>query len=151
VNVPRPDEIVAEMVRLVRPGGFVALHEADSATQRCDPPHPAQDRLLALLAAYAERNGIDRTIGVRVPRLLREHGLEDVRVHPIVHAYPPGHGRRNLLLDFVANARSRLLEAGLVEAGELDALVAAMRRHLDDPGTLVLSSLFLQAWARKPG
>jgi ubiquinone/menaquinone biosynthesis C-methylase UbiE len=32
VNVPEPEEILAEMLRLVRPGGFVALHEADSAS-----------------------------------------------------------------------------------------------------------------------
>lgn len=35
VNVPRPEEIVAEMVRLTKPGGIIALHEPDSTTQRC--------------------------------------------------------------------------------------------------------------------
>ena len=99
VNVPKPEEIVAEMVRLVRPGGFVALHEADSTTQRCDPPHRAQDRLLQILAAYAEMNGIDRAIGLRAPRVLRDAGLVDVDTHPLVHVYPPGHGRRMLVLD----------------------------------------------------
>jgi hypothetical protein len=28
-------------------------------------------------------------------------------------------------------------------------LTAALRSHLDDPGTLVISSLFLQVWGRK--
>jgi SAM-dependent methyltransferase len=151
VNVPRPEEIVAEMVRLVRPGGFVALHEPDATTQRCDPPHPAFARLVELLGAYGERNGIDRSIVLRVPRMLRAHGLVDVGVTPIVHVYPAGHGRRMLLLDFVANARARILEAGLIDADELDALTAALRSHLEDPGTLVVSSLFLQTTARKPG
>ena len=150
VNVPEPEQIVAELVRLVRPGGFVALHEPDSSTQRCDPPHPAQTRLLALLDRYAAMNGIDRAIGLRTPRLLREAGLQDVRVNPVVHVYPLEHGRRMLVLDFVANARARLLEQGLIDAGELDTLTAALRRHLEDPGTLVVSSLFLQTWGRKP-
>ncbi len=150
VNVPHPEEIVAEMVRLVRPGGFVALHEADATTQRCDPPHPAQDRLIALLASYSERNGIDRSIGVRAPRMLRDAGVVDVRVHPLVHVYPPGHGRRHLVLEFVENARDRILEAGLIGSAELDAATAALRGHLADPGTLVVSSLFIQAWGRTP-
>ena len=150
VNVPEPEQIVAELVRLVRPGGFVALHEADSSTQRCDPPHPAQTRLIALLERYAAMNGIDRSIGLRAPRLLREAGLEAVRVNPLVHVYPPGHGRRMLVLDFVANARERVLEKSLIAATELDELTAALRRHLDDPDTLVVSSLFLQTWGRKP-
>ena len=150
VNVPEPGQIVAEMVRLVRPGGFVALHEPDSTAQRCDPPHPAQTRLLQLLETYAAMNGIDRSIGLRVPRLLREAGLLALRVNPLVHVYPREHGRRMLVLEFVANARSRILEKGLIGEAELDELTAALKRHLEDPGTLVVSSLFLQTWGRTP-
>jgi SAM-dependent methyltransferase len=151
VNVPKPEQILGEMVRLARPGGMVALHEADSTTQRIDPPHPAQDRLLDLISRYRRMNGMDASLGLRVPRMLREAGLTDVCVNPIVHAYPPGHGRRMLLLDFVGNVRSRALENGLIGERELDELVAALRAHLEDPGTLVVSGLFLQAWGRKPG
>jgi SAM-dependent methyltransferase len=150
VNVPEPEKIVEEMVRLVRRGGMVALHEPDSTTQRVHPPLSAQTRLLELLNRYAERNGIDRSIGLRVPRMLRDAGLVDVRVNSLVHAYPPGHGRRPMLLEFVENARVRLLDAGLIREVELDELTAALRRHLDDPGTLVVSSLFLQVWGRRP-
>jgi len=150
VNVPQPQQILAEMVRIVRPGGIVALHEPDSTTQRCEPPHPAQTRLLRILDAYAELNGIDRSVGLKVPRMLRECGLADVHVNPLVHVYPPNHGRRMLVLEFVENARSRILESGLAEAEELDEMTAALRRHLEDPGTLVVSSLFLQTWGRVP-
>jgi ubiquinone/menaquinone biosynthesis C-methylase UbiE len=38
VNVPKPELIVKEMIRLVRPGGTIALHEPDAVTQRYDPP-----------------------------------------------------------------------------------------------------------------
>jgi SAM-dependent methyltransferase len=150
VNVPQPEQLVAEMVRLVRPGGIVALHESDSTTQRCDPPHAAQTRLLEVLNAYAEMNGIDRCIGPRVPRMLRESGLVEVRVNPLVHVYPPDHGRRMLLLEFVENARPGILAKNLIEEVELDELTTALRRHLEDPRTLVVSSLFIQAWGRTP-
>jgi SAM-dependent methyltransferase len=149
VNVPEPEQLVAEMVRLVRSGGIVALHEPDSTTQRCDPPHPAQTRLLQLLNTYAEMNGIDRSIGLRVPRILRELGLVDVRTNALVHVYPPAHGRRLLLLEFVENARSRILDKELIGEVELNELTAALKRHLEDPRTLVVSSLFIQAWGRK--
>lgn len=149
-NVPQPEEVLAEMVRLVRPGGFVALHEPDPSAARCDPPLAEQVRLLELLKAYAQLHGIDRSIGLRVPRMLRELGLLDVQVHPFVDAYPPDHGRRMLLLDFVDNARERMLERGLVGVAELDDLTATVRRHFENPLTLVLSSLFLQTWGRVP-
>jgi SAM-dependent methyltransferase len=150
VNVPEPELLVREMVRLVRPGGVVALHEPDSTTQRCDPPLPAQTRLLQILNTYAELNGIDRTIGPRVPRLLREAGVVDVRVNALVHEYPLGHGRRMLLLEFVENARSRILDQKLIGEVELNELTAALKRYLEDPETLVLSSVFVQAWGRIP-
>jgi SAM-dependent methyltransferase len=149
-NVPRPEEIVAEMVRLVRPGGFIALHEPDPTTNRCDPPLEAQTRLLQILNTYAGLNGIDRSIGLRVPRMLRELGLLDVRVNPLVYIYPPGHGRRMLVLDFVENARDRILESTLIAEAELAELTAALRRHLENPSTLVVSSLFIQTWGRIP-
>src|SRR5262245_41815630 len=149
-NVPQPQEILAEMVHLVRPGGFIALHEPDPTTFRCDPPLAAQTRLLQVLSTYAELNGIDRSIGLRVPRMLRGLGPLEVRVNPLVHIYPPGHGRRMLLLDFVENARYRILERELIEEAEFDELTAVLRRHLENPSTLVVSSLFLQAWGRIP-
>jgi SAM-dependent methyltransferase len=148
VNVPQPEAIAAEMVRLVRPGGWVALHEADSTTQRCDPPLVAQERLIELMNEYARRNGIDRSIGLRAARLLRELGVRDVRVHPLVHVYPPGHGRRSLLVEFALNVRERIVESGLAGEAELDELIAAARRHVEAPDTLVVSSLFFQAFGR---
>ena len=151
VNVPDPEQIVAEMVRLVRPGGIVALYEADCIGQVVgDPPLPAWTRLFQLLNAYAELNGIDRFIGRRVPRLLRQAGLVDVCVNPVLHVYPPGHGRRMIMLEFVENVRDRILGNNLIGEPELNDLVGALRRHLEDPETLVLSSIYIQAWGRTP-
>lgn len=114
------------------------------------PPLAAQTHLLQILNTYTEMNGIDRSIGLRVPRMLRELGLFDVRVNPLVHVYPPGHGRRTLLLEFVENARKRILESELIAEAELDELTAALKQHLENPSTLVVSSLFLQSWGRVP-
>ena len=55
-----------------------------------------------------------------------------------------------LLLEFVENARSRILEKELIAEAELDELMAALRQHLENPSTLVVSSLFLQTWGRMP-
>ena len=150
VNVPRPEEVVAEMVALVRPGGVVAFHEADWTPHVCDPPLPAWNRLFDVLVAYSTLNGIDLFVGRRVPRMLRDAGLVDVRVNPLIHVYPPGHGRRTIFLGFAQNLRDRLLDQKLIGEGELDELLRDLKRHLDDPRTLVVSHMFFQAWGRKP-
>lgn len=149
-GAPNPEQLITEMVRLVRPGGVVALHEADATTQRYDPPLPAQTRLLHVLNTCAEMDGIDRAIGPKLPRMLRHAGLVAVRVHPLVHEYPPGYGRRWNLLEFVENVRGRILEKHLLGEGELNELAAVVKRYLDDPETLVLSPVFIQAWGHTP-
>jgi hypothetical protein len=90
--------------------------------------------------------GMDRAIGPKLSRMLRQAGLVEVRVNPVVHVYPPGYGRRLTLLEFIENVRGRILEKNLLSEGELNELTAAVKRYLEDPETLVLSSVFIQAW-----
>lgn len=150
VNVPRPEEIVAEAVALVRPGGWVAFHEVDWAACLCDPPSPAWDDLIALMHNYAALNGIDLWVGRKTPRLLRAAGLIDVQVNPLLHAYPLGHPRRNVMLDFAHNLSDRFLEQKLITEPALTALKHALVHHLNQAETLVLIGPYVQAWGRKP-
>jgi len=149
VNIPEPEHVVAEAVALVRPGGWIAFHEADWVAHVCDPPLEAWGELVDLFVAYSRRNGIDPFIGRRLARLLRDAGVEDVRVKPIIHVYPPGHGRRSILLDFAENLSERVVAEKMIDERRLINLKAALKHHLDDPQTLVVSHLFFQAWGRK--
>jgi len=150
VNVPQPEQIVAEAAALVRPGGWVAFHEADYVSHVCDPPLEAWTRLVQLLEAYSNANGIDPYIGRKLPRLLREAGLVEIGVNPIIHVYPPGHGRRLILLEFAENLSERILLQKMISERELTALKAELARHLANPDTLVVSHMFVQAWGHKP-
>ncbi|MDC0713775.1 methyltransferase domain-containing protein [Stigmatella sp. ncwal1] len=150
VNVPRPEEIAREMVALARPGGAVASHEADYLPHRCDPPCPAWDRLFELFQAHSRDHGVDLFVGSRSHRLLREAGLTDIQVRPLVSVYPKGHPRREIFVHFIQNVRTELLEAGRIEAKELDALMTELVAHLAREDVLVISHMFFQVWGRKP-
>jgi SAM-dependent methyltransferase len=150
VNVPQPERIVDEMAALVKPGGEVALHEADWGLNPYDPPLASWDRLLGVLMDYSKPNGIDLFVARRVPRMLRAAGLVEVQVNPIVRAYPVGDPRRGTILQFAENLRDRILGQGLISEAEFNESLATVKSHLDDPATLVLSFLNIQAWGRKP-
>jgi len=150
VNVPEPEKIVAEMTALVRSGGVVALHEADWSAHVCDPPLPAWDRLKQALVSYSEAKGIDLYIGRRIARMLRNAGLMDVQVNPLIHIYGPDHSRRPIFLQFVNNLHERIVAEGLISEAEFTECIASLERHLGEPETLVVSHLFIQAWGRKP-
>jgi SAM-dependent methyltransferase len=150
INVPEPVQVVAEMVRLARPGGQVACLEPDTEYALCYPPHPAITRISEIFPVVFARNGADPHIGRRVPELFRQAGLQDVDVEATVRVYPKGHSRRTILLDLVHSMRPQVLELGLARGAELDELDAAARAHLDDPHTVVMSHPFFLVWGRKP-
>jgi ubiquinone/menaquinone biosynthesis C-methylase UbiE len=150
VNIPEPEKVVSEMAALVRPGGVVALHEADWIAHVCDPPLQAWNRLRQVLDSYSEAKGMDLYVGRRVARMLRNAGLVDVHVNPLIHIYGPDHSRRPIFLQFVNNLRDRIVAEGLISQEEFEESVASLERHLGEPETLVVSHLFIQAWARKP-
>jgi SAM-dependent methyltransferase len=149
VNVPDPAELVAQMTRLARPGGWVASMEPDEAPW-CYPPHPAFDRVCEIFRVVFSRNGASLTIGRQVPELFRAAGLEVAGVEAVVQMYPVGHSRRMIRPDLLRSTRAQVVAMGLASEAELDELDAAARAHLEDPRTIVMSGLLFLVWARKP-
>jgi ubiquinone/menaquinone biosynthesis C-methylase UbiE len=150
INVPEPGEVVAEMVRLAKPGGYVASMEPDTEHVICYPPHDAFTRICEIFPLVAARNGADPEMGRRVPELFRNAGLEDVRAEVRTQLHPAGHSRRTIRLDLVRSMRPQIVEMGIATDSELDELDRAARSHLDDPRIVVMSGLLFLCWGRKP-
>lgn len=150
VNVPDPEQIVSEAAALTRLGGLIAFHEVDWAAMVCDPPLPAWNRLVELFITYSEKNGIDLFIGRKVPRLLRNAGLVDVCVNPLIHVYTSGDGGRRILLNFAENLRERIVAQKIVTEQTFTELTQAVKEHIENPETLIVWGPFLQVWGRKP-
>jgi SAM-dependent methyltransferase len=89
VTIPDPAEVVAEMVRLATPGGWVGGEEADGLFL-CQPSFPAWDRLTEAFLAVWAQDGADIHLGRRLPEMLRAAGLVDVGVTVRADAYPVG-------------------------------------------------------------
>jgi ubiquinone/menaquinone biosynthesis C-methylase UbiE len=150
ITIPEPATVVAEMVRLARPGGWVASLEPDTEYALCYPAHPAFDRIGDLFQAAFRRNGADPFIGRRLTELYREAGLDDIGVEVRAPIHPAGHTRRTIRLDLVRSMRPMILERGLADERELDELDRTAREHLANPNTLIMPSLFFLAWGRRP-
>jgi len=150
VTIPEPAEVLAEMVRLARPGGWVASQEPDVEHSLCYPPLPAWDRLSEIFLAAFTRAGADPHIGRRLTEMYRRAGLEDIEVQIHAAAYPAGHSRRTVIPDLVHSLRPVIAELGLASDGEMNEVDRAVRRHLDDPDTLMMPHLLAAVWGRKP-
>jgi len=149
VNVPQPEEVVAEMASITRPGGYVALEEVDWISWVCDPIHPAWTRLIEINAAIWRERGMDVNIGRRLPRMLTEAGLTDVQSKTHTPTFKRDHPYQYLLLAFSNINRQEMIDRGILTEAEFTELTESLRAHLDDPRTFVTWSLFCQAWGRK--
>lgn len=150
INLTEPAQVMAEMVRLAKPGGRVAVTEPDTEHALCYPPLPAFDRMGEIFRVALCRHGADPTIGRRAPELFRQAGLTGVGVESRTQMYAPGNSRRTVRLDLVRAMRPKLVEMGLASTEELDELDATIRPHLEDPRTVVMTGLLFLVWGRKP-
>jgi len=151
VNIPDPEQVVAEMARLVKPGGWIACEEADGGAMLCQPPHPAYSRLTDTFKTLYRHYGADIFIGRRLPELLDAASVLEIGVEARADVPPTGHPRRTVILDILQAMRTTITEQGLLTADELDRLDREARAHLADARTLVMPHLSFMAWGRKPG
>lgn len=149
-TVPEPAQVLAEMVRLARPGGWVASLEPDAEHSIYYPRHKAFDRLRELFVVGFTRNGADPLIGRRLGELYRQAGLEHVGLEARAGLYPPGHSRRTIAADLLRAMRPQILALGAADEAELDSLDTTIREHLENPDVVAMPNLTFLAWGRKP-
>lgn len=149
-TVPEPEQVLAEMVRLTRPGGWVASLEPDAEHSIYYPRHKVFDRLRELFIVVFSRNGADPLIGRRLGQLYRQAGLEDVGLEARAGLYPPEHSRRTIAADLIRAMHPQILALGAADAAELASLDTTVREYLENPDVVAMPNLLFLAWGRKP-
>lgn len=148
LNVQNPEEILLEMARIAKPGGVVAVQEPDAGAWNCDPPHPAFDSLRAAILSAYRRTGKDFSVGRRIARMLRNAGLDDVRVRATARVTHPGDYYHTFLLTIAGLVRNIIVQTGELTVDEFESYTAALRAHLEAPGTITCQPIMWQAWGR---
>lgn len=146
----QPGELLAEALRLARPGGVVAFQEPDTDTLECHPGHPAWDRLKAALQEGFACVGADTRLAKRLFRLFHQAGLGDVRYRPFLVGVTSGEPMTDYLPATIESIRGTLVGRGILSEAELDFALAACRQHLAKPDTVFRTFLTAQVWGRKP-
>jgi SAM-dependent methyltransferase len=150
VHVPERAQALTTMITALRPGGWLLVEEADPGLQplvcpdESGPEEELANKLKRAFRTVMAGRDVDLAFGRRLPRLLRNAGMVDVRSD----AYFPmgGPACNELERATVEQIREVLIAEGLATNDEI-------QRHLANVGTGKLdlaTSPMVSAWARKP-
>lgn len=150
VHVPQRQAALQAMVRALRPGGWLLIEEGDMSLQELLCPEDATpEQRLANRVGRARHDlsvqrGIDTSFGRKVPRLLREAGLEAINAEifaPLVSA-----ACNRLMAASLRQLREPLAVSGLATQEETAQLL-----HAVESGRLDLTTTpLISTSARKP-
>lgn len=152
-HVPNPGKALAEIRRVLRPGGVVALRDAINACIVIWPDEPLVRELADIIRRGAQRSGGNPDIGRELGTLLHAAGFEDVFFN-LDYVQPERPDERVDYFSLFAGAVEGKLATLAVSEGwstaERLAEAAARCRELDDIPGSIYAVPFGQAIGFKP-
>jgi len=143
-----PGRAIDTMAAAVRPGGVVAVEDANFEGCFTYPPCSAYDHWVAWYRETVRRRGGDPDLGPRLPSLLSAAGLSEVQVRVAQPAYLAGPHKHLQVLSMTMQ-RAAVLATGVATADDYDAAHAELQAFVDDATTLVAAPRVVQAWGRR--
>jgi ubiquinone/menaquinone biosynthesis C-methylase UbiE len=144
-----PVALLRRMWRGVRPGGVLAVEDADFAASFCEPPSEAFDRALAWYREALRRRGGDPEIGLHLHGHLAAAGVSGARV-AIVQRVDADGAVKELTHSTLEATAQAIVDEGLATPEEIAEALAGLAAVTADAGTLIGLPRTFQVWARKP-
>lgn len=148
-HLPDPESALAHMKAALKPGGVIVLADTDFDGHFCEPECPALARYIDLYSRTMARKGGDANRGRRLPALLREAGIADVRMNIVQPAGFDGEARLMTPLTMEAIAPAVLRE-GLASEAEIERILEELFAFARSPGTIGTLPRIIEAWGRLP-
>jgi len=142
-----PASCLAEMWRILKPGGILVVEDGDLASACSIPPTPL-DAFGHLFSRLGPTRGVDYSIANRLWHLVADAGFTITNVN--VHQPSERAGLTGLLLKWsVEEAGPSFVEAGLITSEQLQRTVLEMESAAKNPGVLALAPRMSLVSARK--
>lgn len=137
-HLPEPSDALAEVRRILRPGGVAALVDVDAQLWGlAEPVRPEMAPVQAKLAREQAGAGGDRMIGRKLGRLLRRAGFERIRTRPFAITSEEHH-----IDEFAAHLGpdrlGPLVESGVLSLSEFAVANECWQRFRRDPDAWVM-------------
>ena len=145
-HVREPSAAIGEMVRALRPGGWLAVEDVVFPPRVADPPLAMLERVGAALCRLLQAAHADPDYGIKLPVALEQAGLVDVGYEARVPVVRTGTPDVEMIALTLEQLQPRLQADDELSAEDVDDTLRALRT----PGGTVLSTIMVSAWGRRP-
>ena len=147
-HIPERLDVLAKMVRALKPGGWLFIESVDSMSVLpvSDFGYELHEKSQSVRLAEFRSGGLDTFFGRKQPGALRAAGLVDIGNEGRVWVMEAGSPGAEWLRLSMTQVRARLVGANKLTDEELDEEL----RNLTHPDFLGLSPTIMAAWGRKP-
>ncbi len=143
-HLPDPQQALAEMIRVTRPGGLMLIVDPDHGTHLLDTPYPAvTERFFHFRASGIRQPGIAH----QMYALCKDQGLIDIQVEPLTWI-STDYEQVHPLLRFVEGMRLAQ-EHGIVTREEAESWIAHVEESASN-GRFFHAITYFITLARKP-
>jgi len=140
-----PENVLARMRQLARPGGRIVVEDIDMSGSYCHPQHRAHARSVGPYTTAVRRGGGEADLGRRLPAIALAAGLGDVHWNVLRPAHASG-PHKHMTAVTMEKIRPAVLRHGLATDQEIDSILTRVYSFVQDPATLVALPRIVQVW-----
>lgn len=145
-HVPARERALDNMIRALRPGGWLLLEDIVMPHPACHPELPLWGRILGGMEQGLRRSGADPCFGLRLRDLMEHAGLAGVDCDSRVPMMFTGTPSMDFVRLSIGQVGDRLVASGVVTADELAEVLAAF----EAPGHTMTAAIMIAGWGAAP-
>ena len=148
MHVKDPVKTVAELKRVTRSGGTVAISDQDDGGILVYPELPKMMYMFSKYGSLAKMRGEDRFIGRKLFSIMERAGLSPITIYPFpIYATQQNPEMLKMLVSvpvqIVESSKDNMINHGLTGAEDYPEAVKEVQEFLNYPGAFVMGITFL--------